>query len=342
MKAAVLRELGAPLTVEDLVVPALSEGQVLVQMERAAVCHSQKLEVSGARGPDRYLPHLIGHEGVGLVVDTGSGVTKVKSGDQVVLSWIRGTGCGAAPISYPSSRGLVNAGPIATFCESPIVSEQCVVPIEPKVDPDVAVLAGCALPTGAGTVWNAMPSGPAHSICIFGMGGVGLSAVCGAVIAGWKQIVAVDMRPNRLQRALTAGATHTVNAAEEDVEAAAGKLTHGRGFDLVVECAGSANAMETAIRVATTRGGKIIIAGNLAAGKKINVDPFDLIKGRWLGGTWGGGIDPDRDIPRIIRMIEDGAIDHRLLIGKRFRLDQVNEALLALADEDPGRPVIEF
>lgn len=342
MKAAVLREFARPLSIEELELPRLSNGHILVRMQQAAVCQSQKLEVSGGRGPDPFLPHLIGHEGVGVVAEIGPGVAKVRVGDQVVLSWIRGVGQTSDPICYTSAKGEVNAGPIATFCEFPVVSEQCVVRVDPPVDPEVAVLAGCALPTGAGTVWNAMSADPRGSICIFGLGGVGLAAVCGAVYAGWGQIIAADLLAMRLQRAADLGATATIHAGKEDVDKAAGRITGGKGFDLVVECAGTEAAMETAVRVARPKGGRVILVGNLAAGKKITIDPFDLIQGRWLGGSWGGGINPDIDIPRMVRLMERGAINHRLLSGRKFSLEQINEAILALDEETPGRPIIKF
>ena len=342
MKAAVLRELGKPLTIEEMDLPPLSKGHVLVKMDLAAVCHSQRLEVSGGRGQDRYLPHLIGHEGVGTVLEIGPGVAKVKKADQVVLSWIRGSGSAADPIRYASPKGPINAGPIATFCETPIVSEQCVTRIDPPVNPAAAVLAGCAIPTGAGTVWNAAPAGPNGTVCIFGLGGVGLAAVSGAVHAGWKKIVGVDLRPSRLQRARELGATHALDGHQENIEEALFQMTSGVGFDLVVECAGSSNSMEAAVRVAKPKGGKTIIVGNLEAGKKISVDPFDLIRGRWLGGSWGGEVNPDIDIPRFVRLLQEGVFNAKLLSGRRFPLEQVNEALRALEGDEPGRPLLQF
>lgn len=341
MKAAVLRELGAPLTIEDLELPSLARGQVLVRMQLAAVCHSQKLEVSGGRGEDRFLPHLSGHEGVGIVEGIGPGVTKVQSGDQVVLSWIRGSGETAEPIRYGSRQGAVNAGPIATFCELPVVSEQCVTRIDPPTDPELAVLAGCAIPTGAGTVWNAMPADRRGSVCIIGAGGVGLAAVSGAVYAGWATVAVADLRPRRLERALALGASHTVAVGDEGLEEASRRITGGRGFDLVVECAGSARSMEAAVRIAKPHGGRVVIVGNLEAGKTIAVDPFDLIAGRQLSGSWGGGVNPDVDIPQYVRLVERGALNHRLLMGRRFSLEQVNDAILSLNGDDPGRPILE-
>lgn len=342
MRAVVLRELGSPLRIEELELPPLSRGHVLVRMQLAAICRSQKLEVSGGRGPDRFLPHLIGHEGVGIVEDIGPGVTKVRPGDQAVLSWIRGCGLPGEPIRYVSPRGCVNAGPVAVFCESPVVSEQCVTRIDPPVDPEVAVLAGCAIPTGAGTVMNAMPADPRGSVCIVGAGGVGLAAVCGAVLSGWTTIVVVDVRAQQLARALELGATHVVQVGRENVEELALRITDGRGFELVVECAGDPRAMELAVRTAKPRGGRVVIVGNLEAGKTITLDPFDLIKGRWIGGSWGGGIDPDEDIPRFVRLAEQGAFPHQRLSGKRFPLERVNEAIRALDGDEPGRPILEY
>jgi len=341
MKAAVLRQLGQPLAIEALTLPVLGRGQVLVRMQLAAVCRSQKLEVSGGRGLDRFLPHLIGHEGVGIVEDIGPGVTKVRPGDQVALSWIRGSGLSGEPIRYASQKGVVNAGPVAVFCESPVVAEQCVTRIDPPVDPEVAVLAGCAIPTGAGTIMNAMPADPRGSLCVIGAGGVGLAAVCGAVLSGWTTIIVVDVRAPRLRRALELGATHVVQAGREDVEEVALRMTDGRGCELVVECAGDQRAMELAVRIAKPRGGRVMIVGNLEAGKTITLDPFDLIKGRWIGGSWGGGIDPDMDIPRFVRLAERGAFPHRRLMGKRFSFEQVNEAIQSLDGDEPGRPILE-
>ena len=337
-----IRKIGYPLSIEEVALPCLESGQVLVRMQLAGVCHTQKLEVSGSRGPDRFLPHLLGHEGVGVVDDIGPGVTKAVVGDQVVLSWIRGKGMAIAPVQYTSSQGAVNAGPIATFCEKAVVSEQCVTRVHPVVPPEDAVLAGCAIPTGAGTVWNAMPGGSQNTVGIIGAGGVGLSAVCGAIYAGWGRIIVIDLHDSRLTRALALGAGHIINAGTEDVEETVLRITQGVGCDLVVECAGAVEAMEVAVRIAKPKGGKVVIAGNVEVGTKFSLDPFDLIKGRWVGGSWGGGITPEEDIPQIVRLVETGKLNGHLLLGRRYPLDAVNEAIASLSGEDPGRPVIAF
>lgn len=341
MFAVVLREPGKPLGLEELALPRLQAGQVQVRMQLAAVCGSQKLEVSGARGPDRFLPHLIGHEGVGIVEAVGPGEAKVAPGDQVVLSWIRGSGRDGGAVVYESSRGPVNAGAIATFCERPVVSEQCVTRIDPPVDPDLAVLAGCAIPTGAGAVLRAMPAPSDGAVAILGAGGVGLAAVCGAVLAAWRTIIVADLRPARLERARQLGATHGLHAGEQDLAAEVRRITTGAGCDLVVECAGSQALMEAAVRLAKPRGGKVVIVGNLPAGGRIAVDPFDLISGRSLCGSWGGGVEPDRDMPRFVRLMEQGIFQVPLLLGARFPLQRAEEAIQALSHDEPGRPIID-
>ncbi|MBI2870541.1 MAG: zinc-binding dehydrogenase [Candidatus Omnitrophica bacterium] len=342
MKAAVLRVLGQPLGIEDLEPPPLSKGQVRVGMQLAAVCHSQKLEVSGGRGPDNFLPHLIGHEGVGVVEEVGPGVTKVARGDQVVLSWIRGSGLEAVRIVYTSGRGPVQAGHIATFCESPVVSEQCVTRIDPAVDPEIAVLAGCAIPTGVGTVLNARIADPNGAVCILGVGGVGLAAVCGARLAGWGQVAAADLRSSRLERARALGATHTLEVGAEDIEKKTARITAGRGFDLVIECAGARSSMELAVRLAKPKGGHVVIVGNLKSGETFQVNPMHLIQGRSLTGSWGGGVNPDVDIPRFVQLMGNGNVNHELLVGKRFSLEEVNHAIQALEEDPPGRPILHF
>jgi len=153
-RAAVLRDLRAPLSLETIETFGLRRGEVLVKVMFSGVCHSQLMEVDGARGPDRFLPHLLGHEGTGIVVDTGEGVTKVHRDQKVVLGWIRGQGLEANGIKYKGDHGHVNAGGVTTFNEYAVVAENRLVPLPESIPMDLGVLLGCALPTGAGIVIN--------------------------------------------------------------------------------------------------------------------------------------------------------------------------------------------
>mgnify|MGYP001467301769 CR=1 FL=1 len=179
INAAVLRELNHPLNIEQLECPELERGQVLVEFEYSGVCRSQLMEVRGSRGPDRWLPHLLGHEGVGVVLDIGPGVTTVEIGDTVVVGWLETSGLDAKPAHYLNidTGEKINSGKAVTFCSHSIVSENRVFKKPQTIDNKIAVLLGCALPTGAGMVLNETNPTPDDRILISGLGGIGLSVL---------------------------------------------------------------------------------------------------------------------------------------------------------------------
>ena len=172
-QAAVLEKIGQPLAIRELEMPDLKPGQVLVRVAYSGVCRSQLMEVTGGRGADPYLPHLLGHEGSGTVLSVGPGVLKVKPGDRVVLTWIKAAGRTASGGVYHRERARINAGPIVTFTELAIISEDRCVPLPEGIPMDLAALLGCAVPTGAGIVFNRFQPSTSHSIAVFGLGGVG-------------------------------------------------------------------------------------------------------------------------------------------------------------------------
>ncbi|WP_293521968.1 alcohol dehydrogenase catalytic domain-containing protein, partial [Phenylobacterium sp.] len=178
MKAAVLFRTGAPLRILDAVeAPPPGRGQVFVALSHAGVCHSQVMEVRGGRGPDPYLPHLLGHEGVGRVLAVGEGVTRVVPGDRVVLGWIKGQGLDADPIRYRWRDLDLNAGAVTTFNTHALVAENRCQPLQDGVPDEIGVLLGCAAPTGAGIVTNELKPAPGASAAVFGLGGIGLTAL---------------------------------------------------------------------------------------------------------------------------------------------------------------------
>ena len=172
MKAAVLYKTGEPLVVEDgIEIPDLQPGQVLVKVEYSGICRSQLMEALGNRGPDPHLPHLMGHEGAGKVVDIGNGVQKISKGDPVVLTWIKGEGANCPGAIYNKNGLKINSGGVTTFSNFTVVSENRCVKLPEGIPLDVATLLGCALPTGAGIVMNSIRPSPSNSIAIFGAGG---------------------------------------------------------------------------------------------------------------------------------------------------------------------------
>jgi S-(hydroxymethyl)glutathione dehydrogenase/alcohol dehydrogenase len=338
--AAVLFELNEPLRLLELEIPPLQAGQVLVQMASSGVCHSQLLEVRGKRGPDRFLPHALGHEGVGTVTEVGPNVDKVKPGQRVVVSWIRGRGEDVPSTCYASAAGAINSGAVATFMTHTVTCESRLTPIPKRLPAMQAALLGCALPTGAGVVVNAGVE-PGNSVAIFGVGGIGLSAILAAAALGAAPVIAVDLVEQKLEWARRAGATHVLNAAQCDPAEGIQGIVPG-GVDYAFEAAGSSRAMEAAFASVRDAGGRCLLAGNLPAGQRISIDPFALIRGKRIEGTWGGATQPDRDIPRYERMAARGKLRLDAFPTKTYRLEDVNLAFDDLERGLVGRALLDL
>lgn len=326
-EAAVLFKTGEPLRIIDLEIPALGRGQILVDVAYSGVCHSQLNEVRGLKGIDRYLPHALGHEGSGTVIAVGDGVTKVALGDKVVLSWLKGSGIDVPGTTYGSAFGNINSGAISTFMRRTVTCENRVTAIPDSVPLKLAALLGCAIPTGAGVVFNSSGLQPGQTIAVFGTGGIGLSAVMAASAMGATTIIAIDLIPEKLDKAKEFGATHVLNSAHRDPVEAVRQLTGGRGVDVAIECSGKVSVMESAYESVATGGGLCIIAGNPAQGQMMRIDPFNLINGRRLVGTWGGESKLDRDIPRYVEMFLNGRLALQKLANEEYGLNRINEAL---------------
>jgi S-(hydroxymethyl)glutathione dehydrogenase/alcohol dehydrogenase len=340
-EAAVLFELGQPLKIVDLAISPLKRGQVLVDMAYSGVCHSQINEVRGRRGPDKFLPHCLGHEGSGTVAAVASGVTKVKVGDRVVLSWIKGTGADVPGTVYDSADGPINSGAIATFMRRTVTCENRLVAISDDMPLAEAALLGCAVPTGAGIIINNAKMHPEQTLAVIGAGGIGLCAILAAAAIGVKKILAVDVLPQRLQAAKEFGATNVINAAGSDALAAIRALTCG-GVDVCVEAAGTTMTMEMAFEAVRSGGGLCVLAGNPPAGELIRINPFSLIAGKRIAGTWGGESQTDRDIPLFVQMFFDRRLKLQSLVGKTYSLAQVNEAIDDLEAGKVLRPLIKL
>ena len=341
-EAAVLFELAQPLRAVTLSIPNLSPGQVLVDVACSGVCHTQLLEARGQRGPDRFLPHALGHEGSGTVLEVGAGVTKVKPGDHVVLSWIKGNGADVPSTVYQSSEGPINAGAISTFMRQTVTCENRVTPIPDAMPLREAALLGCAIPTGAGIVLNTAGVRPGSSVAIFGVGGIGLSAVLAASLVNATTIIAVDLFDHKLEQARNIGATHLIHARRQDTLATIFEITRGRGVDYAVECAGQRETMETAFQSVRDNGGLCILPGNLTYGERISLDPFDLIKGKRIVGTSGGETQPDRDVPLYADLYLAGRFNLNPLITHHYRLEDINQALDHLEQGKVGRALIDM
>lgn len=326
MKAAVLVELKRPLEIADLALPRLDFGQVLVEVHASGICGSQLNEIDGVKGKDAFLPHLLGHEGGGVVQDVGPGVTRVKPGDRVVMHWRKAPGHQAPTPAYRWGDRKVNAGWVTTFNDVAIVSENRLTPIPNDVDFEVAALYGCCLTTGFGVVNNDAGVKIGESVAVFGTGGVGLGVILGAHLAGAHPVVAIDVVPWKLEAAAKYGATHTiVSGAQPPIERLR-EIVGKEGVDVAVDSTGISEVIEAAYE-ATNASGRTILVGVPRHDAKIRIDSLPLHFEKVLTGSHGGDTDPARDIPRYLRLAAAGRFDVKGMITHRYPLERVNDAI---------------
>ena len=339
MKAAVLVGQNEPLEIIDVELPHLTVGQILVKVHYSGICGKQLEEIDGRRGPDPYIPHLLGHEGAGVVEKIGPGVTKVKPGDHVVLHWVKGRGIDSAPPRYNFNGTEVSAGWVTTFSEHTIVSENRATAIPTSIGFDVAALLGCAVTTGLGIVFNDAAMKPGQSIAVFGAGGIGLNVVQGASLVNATPIVAVDRFENKLRWASDFGATNTIDASYGDLKNQLIDLSNDSEFDVTVDTTGNSEVRQMAFEV-TSNTGITIFAGVPNVSDRISIDSFPLHFGRRLVGSHGGGTNPDVDIPRYVRLYQAKKLDLDRQITHRYDLSDINQAVEQVRSGQVGRCII--
>lgn len=340
-EAALLVEPGAPLVIEEIQIPDLNPGQVLIDITYSGACHTQVLEVRGYRGEDPWCPHCLGHEAVGFVSQISEGVRKVAVGDEVVLTWLKGVGADIGGAQYGWRGQTVNAGGVTTFSRKSIVSENRLLVKPANLDAELAVLLGCAAPTGFGSVMNVCNVSRDQSLIVFGAGGIGLCAIAAASYLGCNPIVAVDILPNKIELARQFGATHVINTTNQDLFETLHRLTP-RGVDFAVEATGKPDVMLQAISSVRSQGGKAVVIGNAKKGELINIDPQLFNQGKSLLGCWGGNSHPDRDIEKFTEVIQAKKNILTTLFSTPYKLDDINKALNDLENGKIGRPIIDM
>lgn len=343
MKAAILVELRKPLLVDEVALPdALEPGQVLVKVHYSGICGSQLGEIDGAKGEDRFLPHLLGHEGSGTVIEAGPGVRRVAAGDKVVLHWRKASGIESATPVYRWSGRKVNAGWITTFNEYAVVSENRLTPIPADSDLAVAALFGCAVTTGFGVVQNNARVRIGDSVVVYGAGGVGLNIVQAAALVSAYPVIAVDLHDKRLELARRMGATHTINAAREDATARIRELVGPAGVDAFVDNTGSPQVIQAGYAL-TGPAGRVVLVGVPRKGNDISIHSLPLHFGKVLTGSHGGEATPESDIPRYDSLFRAGRIKLRELLTDRYPIERINEAIAGMrSGEVSGRCLIAF
>ena len=300
---------------------------------RSGICGSQIGEIDGVKGPDKFLPHLLGHEGCGEVLEVGEGVRTVKPGDRVVHHWRKGAGLESVTPVYESRIGRVNAGWVTTFNEYAVVSENRLTAIPSDFDPEVAALFGCAVTTGFGVVTNNARLAIGESIAVFGAGGIGLNIVQGAALAGGNPIIALDRFDNRLALARSLGATHAINVTKADAAEEIKKIVGNDGVDVAVDNTGNVEVIALASRLTNARG-RTVLVGVPPKDSTAAISTLPLHFEKQLVGSHGGECRPDVDIPHYVRMVREGRLSLAPLIGHRYPLADINDAI---ADMKSGR-----
>ena len=327
MKAAILVEQRKPLVIDEVILPqALEVGQVLVKIHYSGICGSQIGEIDGAKGEDKFLPHLLGHEASGTVMEIGPGVKHTKMGDTVVLHWRKGNGIEAQPPNYIWRGSKLNAGWITTLNEYSIVSENRITVIDQASDLQVAALFGCAVTTGFGVIENDAMIRIGESVVIYGAGGVGLNMVQAASLVGAYPIIAIDIHDNRLGLAKIFGATHTINPNKTNIIFEINRINNNSLIDKFIDNTGIPEIIELGYKITKTKG-KIVLVGVPKINNNINIFTLPLHFGKLLIGSEGGGSQPNQDIPRYKNLFDIGKVKLSELITEINSLDDINESI---------------
>jgi Zn-dependent alcohol dehydrogenase len=348
-KAAIQIDHGGPLVVEEIDIPDPGPTQVTVRNFASGVCYSQ---VHQLHNPELPRPMGLGHEGSGVVTRVGKEVTHVKEGDHVISTWVSRTPISGLPVSRPTGatyhgRPVIADGDVYTWSEHMVTFAEKVVPMSSSDPTDITCLIGCAVLTGAGAVLHTAKVGLGQSVAVFGAGGVGLSAIGAAAVAGADPIIAVDLVDRKLEFAREFGATHGINASNTDAVKAIYAINPG-GVDCAIDAVGApttARQILDAVRQGGPRadnlGGTAVILGIPVADVSFDLNAILLYQRHYCGSL--GATEPDTDFPLFLEWVREGKFQLGKLVTNRYSLDQAEEARVALEEgQILGRAIIEM
>lgn len=334
MKAVLLEKIDSPLAVKEVGLTELKVGQVLVKVLVSGLCGAQLHEIRGYKGNAKFLPHLMGHEGCGIVEEVGPGVTTVKVGDKVVMHWRPGSGIEAPFPSYILDGKTISSGKVTTLSEYSIVSENRLTTVPQDTPPELCAILGCALTTAMGIIDNEVDLKFGESVAVIGCGGVGLNLIQAASLKSACPIYAIDSNLTKKTLCFTAGAsmfTNSINNVDENI-------------DVIIDTTGIPEVITEAISKLSGNG-RMVLVGQPAPGKMVEVmNAVNLFNGvgQSIKATQGGKTNPQEDIPRYVKMHKEGILDISQFVTHRFKLDQINEAFDLLKSGDAGRIIIEI
>lgn len=366
-RAAVAMAAGRPLEIEEIQVDGPAEGEVLVRIVATGVCHTDAYTLSGD-DPEGLFPSVLGHEGGGVVEAVGKGVTGLQEGDHVIPLYVPECGsCGfctsgrtnlCQKIRVTQGQGLMPDGtsrfrlndePLyhymgtSTFSEYTVVPEISLARINPAAPLDKVCLLGCSITTGIGAVLNTAKVRPGSTVAVFGLGGIGLAVIQGAVMAGADRIIGIDINPDKFTMARQMGATDCVNPEDHGgpIQDVIVDLTDG-GVDYSFECIGNTSTMRAALECCHKGWGESVIIGVAGAGQEISTRPFQLVTGRVWRGTAFGGVKGRSQLPDMVDQYLDGAIRVDEFVTHDLPLERINEAFDLMHEGKSIRSVIHF
>lgn len=335
-KFAVLFKNKSPLKVVNLEIPKPKNGQVLVKLKYTSICRSQLMEIEGLRGKDKWLPHLLGHEGSGIVVETGNRIKYFKKGDRVLISWINTEGLSSDGAKYTYQNNVINSGSATTFSQYSIISENKLIKLPKYISFKDATFYGCAIPTGFGMIINnRFKNNKKSKILLIGLGGIGLSSLICLKLLNYYDVSVLDTSKKRIKKLVDTKVFKNFKFFSNK-----NKLSFNH-FDAVVEAAGSIQTIELAMKFIHDRG-KVIFASHPDSKKKIKINPHDLIRGKQIKGTWGGGIKSKDDFKKIFQLTKNNKKLIALLDDKIYKLENINMALKDFKCKKVIRPIIKF
>ncbi len=342
MKAAVLEVIDAPLTVSEVGLGDVCAGQVLVKMKVSGICGAQLLEIGGHKGNAAFVPHLLGHEGCGIIEQVGEGVTTVSVGDKVVLHWRKGAGLESDFPAYEFKGKEIRSGKLTTFSEYTIVSENRVTAVPHDTPDDLCALLGCGLSTALGAVLAAAKVHAGESVLVSGLGGLGACAVKAARLVGSGVVICTDVA-DKTDMAATLKADRFINVTKEDARAIVTTLCP-KGVDVIIETSGSSRASESLLPL-LAGSGRFVMIGQPKPGESLTIENAKQLfdgEGKTIMATQGGGFQPHVDIPRYIEMYKEGRLSIDGLITHRVALQDINTAIDLMRTGKANRIMIDL